>query len=165
MPLEHPRDILKIDFKRGDTFNLSLSVQNNTGQDVLRTRLAYEKAASAYAEEYEKDTPDSDTLTNLYNSLETALNDFKTTSVLDITDWNIKSQIRRSQKKIDDLDITITDSFKGEFVLSADPERTALWPARELECDIEITRDTGIVISSETFIINVIQDITSQDDK
>lgn len=46
----------------------------------------------------------------------------------------------------------------GSFTLTAD-SGTASWPIAGLRCDIQITQ-SGIIISTDTFLVPVVQDIT-----
>lgn len=81
-------------------------------------------------------------------------------SPVDITGWTITSQVRYSKKLIDDVDITITDAAQGEFTISVDKTNTAIWPARDLKCDIQFDRPVDGRVSSQTFIIRVQEDQT-----
>jgi len=79
---------------------------------------------------------------------------------VDITGWTISSQVRYSKKLIDDAVITITNPVLGKFSISVAKEKTALWPARRLKCDIQFDRPIEGRVSSQTFIISVSEDQT-----
>jgi hypothetical protein len=76
---------------------------------------------------------------------------------LDLAVENIRSQVReRDGKLIASLTVAATETT-GTYQLTA--ESTQGWPARSLECDIELDIE-GTVISSETFAIEVLRDVT-----
>lgn len=79
---------------------------------------------------------------------------------VDITGWTITSQVRYARKLIDDLTITITDAEAGQFTISLAKEKTALWPARVLKCDIQFDRPVEGRVSSNTFLVNCMEDQT-----
>lgn len=79
---------------------------------------------------------------------------------VDITLWTVASQIRYSKKLIDNVIVTVTDAVNGEFTLSVAKENTAIWPARKLKCDIQFDRPTEGRVSSQTFIVEVLEDQT-----
>lgn len=81
-------------------------------------------------------------------------------SPVPITDWTITSQVRYAKKLISTLTVTIVDGPTGQFEISLPKEQTALWPTRELKCDIQFDRPTEGRISSQTFIIKVMEDQT-----
>ena len=79
---------------------------------------------------------------------------------IDIYGWTIKSQIKKGSTLIEELTYTPVDLSTGVYQLSCIPTKTALWPVGVLDCDIQYTTTTGQVISTDTFQINVIKDIT-----
>lgn len=79
---------------------------------------------------------------------------------VDITGWTIASQVRYARKLIADLDVTITNAAQGEFSISLPKEQTALWPVRKLKCDIQFDRPVEGRVSSQTFIIDCMEDQT-----
>jgi len=77
---------------------------------------------------------------------------------LDITGWLIESQIRSGDKLITVLELELVNPLTGIYKLKH--VDTKLWPVGELQCDIQYTTNTGQIISTETFIIEVMKDIT-----
>ena len=82
---------------------------------------------------------------------------------VDLTGYTVESQVR-AVGFVDDLTVTITDATAGEFVLSATATDTSMWPVTSSQssrsfCDIQFTI-AGIVVSSETFQVVVVEDIT-----
>lgn len=79
---------------------------------------------------------------------------------VDITGWTITSQVRYSKKLIETLQVVIVDAAMGSFTISAPDTATAIWPARQLKCDIQFDKADGQRVSSQTFIIDVSEDQT-----
>ena len=82
------------------------------------------------------------------------------TTPLDLTGRTVRSQARRTGALVQELTVTITDAEAGEFTLGATATETAEWPLGRLACDIERTDADGHVESSETFTIEVTEDVT-----
>lgn len=78
---------------------------------------------------------------------------------VDITNWNITSQVRYARRLVDDLTITLVDGVNGVFSIEKASVDTAAWPVRTLKCDIQFDRFEGR-ISSNTFMIEVAEDQT-----
>jgi len=77
----------------------------------------------------------------------------------DITSWAIQSQIRdNAGTLISELVVTKTDPANGEYTI-AHPSSTSTFPLKLLYCDIQYTVG-GVISSTETFRIEVIEDIT-----
>jgi hypothetical protein len=74
-----------------------------------------------------------------------------------LSGYTIRSQVRTlSGDLVTALTVNITDAINGEFELGP---QSANWPISILECDIEYTI-SGVVFSTETFYIDVRQDVT-----
>lgn len=82
----------------------------------------------------------------------------------DLTGWTIRSHVRNRTTLVAELTVVVVDALLGTFRLTCAPEDTALWPCKELDCDIEYTTASDQVVSSETFVIEVIEDITRTDE-
>ena len=72
-----------------------------------------------------------------------------------LQNWQIKSTVKYGPRPVANL--TVTKS-SDSFTLQGS---TANWPVGVLQCDIQYTTDAGVVISTETFNITTIQDVTS----
>ena len=72
-----------------------------------------------------------------------------------LQNWQIKSTVKYGPRPVANL--TVTKS-SDSFTLQGS---TASWPVGVLQCDIQYTTDAGVVISTETFNITTIQDITA----
>ena len=80
---------------------------------------------------------------------------------VDITNFTITSQLRLPDDTLlQALTVTVTDAAAGAFTLSATSNETEGWGVASYQCDIEFIEGSGEVNSSETFVLNVIKDIT-----
>ena len=79
---------------------------------------------------------------------------------INITNWTITSQVRYTRKLISDLNVNIVNGSQGEFSISLPKEQTALWPVRKLKCDIQFDQPIEGRVSSQTFIIDCMEDQT-----
>ena len=81
--------------------------------------------------------------------------------VYDVTNFTIRSQVRDSSGAlVEELTVAKADQTEhpGVFVLSAaDPMD---WPVDVLSCDIQFSDAEGMVRSTQTFQIPVIEDVT-----
>lgn len=87
----------------------------------------------------------------------------ETSTPIDLTNYTIACQVRAVGFS-DDITVAITSAVDGQFTLSASASATSKWPltdssASRLFCDVQFT-STSAVISSETFQIIVLEDIT-----
>jgi hypothetical protein len=90
--------------------------------------------------------------------IDVAVTEADGTTPVDLTDWTVRSHVRRRDALIAELDFTAVDLAAGEYSLSYDD--TTEWPLGRLSTDIEYTDSTGIIRSTETYIISVIRDVT-----
>lgn len=81
-------------------------------------------------------------------------------SAVDITDWTITSQVRQDTTLVASLTVTKTNSANGEFSLTALASQTASWSLGSHSVDIEFIDGSGFVVSSQTFILALVRDIT-----
>lgn len=81
---------------------------------------------------------------------------------VDLTGLTIASKVRNGGFE-DTLTVTVVDAGAGTFTLAQTATLTALWPISaewsDMLCDVEFV-DGANVVSSETFAINVLADIT-----
>ena len=81
--------------------------------------------------------------------------------IVDLTGWTIRSQIRDGNKNLlKELDIQAVDLSQGQFIMSATSTETEAWTPASYSCDIEFIDPAGFVISSDTFPVTVVRDIT-----
>jgi hypothetical protein len=76
----------------------------------------------------------------------------------DLTGWTVRSHIRKSGKLIAELVFGEIDISNGEFSLMV--MDTDNWPMGKLESDIEYIDAMGYSHSTETYVIEVIKDVT-----
>lgn len=82
---------------------------------------------------------------------------------MNLTGYTVASQVR-AVGFVDNLTVTVTSAVNGLFTLSATASQTALWPITSgadsrVFCDVQFTTGSTVV-SSDTFQIIVVQDIT-----
>ena len=84
------------------------------------------------------------------------------TTPIDITGWCIQGHVRDEMGVLfASIQVTVTDAPNGAYTIEVPPEITELWPPDErLLADIEYTDAVGVVRSTDTFYIPVLQDIT-----
>lgn len=78
---------------------------------------------------------------------------------VDLTGWLVKSQLRYVNTLISELTYVVIDALQGLYSLE-ELGSTQLWPVGVYTCDIEYTDPTGLIVSTETFTINFIADVT-----
>ena len=83
---------------------------------------------------------------------------------INLTGYTITSTAKVGTSFSDVLTVTIINAAAGIFTLTETATNTAAWPissdASIMYCDVQFVL-SGVVKSSETFVINVIEDITS----
>lgn len=79
-----------------------------------------------------------------------------------VTGWTIASQIRTSAGAlVATLTAAVTSASAdlSVYTLTA-PGPTTAWPIEDLRCDIQYTTGAGIIDSTETFVIQMVEDVT-----
>ena len=132
-----------INFKRGDSFRLPMKLRINSGA-ALTAKQELDKL---------KCTGDS-------SFLSIAQANYDLASTQDISLWTVNSQLRRNDTLIHEFTIESVELTTGQIALVADKTVTALWEPREHVVDVQFISDTGFVNSTQTFIINVQEDVT-----
>ena len=90
------------------------------------------------------------------------LRESKTGPVTDLTNWEIASMIRDADDVlIDEVTVTVTNAANGAYTLRVD--ETTAWPVGAAYWDIQYTDDSGIIRSTETIPVQIIEDITYPD--
>ncbi len=77
---------------------------------------------------------------------------------VDLTSYTIKAQIRDKYKLVGDAVVTKVVAANGEY--KARINNTILWPVKRLSYDVQFTDSTGYVESTETIIINCVEDVS-----
>lgn len=148
-----------LDFKRGDTLQLDMTVSNTTNDTAVVNALVLENAEKAYLDAIGAVPQVALDVTNTLAARDVAQTAYDNSIIVDITGWTITSMIAWRGEHIDNLTTTLTNAANGEFSVTALPAMTALWETRLLETDVQFVRPEGTV-SSETLYINVERDIT-----
>ena len=81
-------------------------------------------------------------------------------AAVDITGWTITSQVRQDDTLIQSLTVTVVDAANGNFNLSATAAETAAWALGTHSVDIEFINLDSFVVSSQTFTLQLVKDIT-----
>lgn len=78
-----------------------------------------------------------------------------------VTSVDIKCQVKQGSTLVTEMTVTKANQSTnlGAFVLTPQSADTALWPIGNLLCDIQFT-EGGTVRSTETFYINIIEQVT-----
>lgn len=79
---------------------------------------------------------------------------------VDITSWSIRAHIRNNDTLVAALTITKTDPTGGVFTASATAAQTDTWTAGDHKCDIEFTDASSVVLSTDTFDVSILEDIS-----
>lgn len=80
---------------------------------------------------------------------------------LNLTGYTVRSQVRSSAGAlVAALSVTVTSATLGTFTLDATAAATASWLTGRHVCDVEYTSAGGIVSSTETFAVVVLDDVT-----
>ena len=77
----------------------------------------------------------------------------------DLTGVTIRSSLKKGSTLVAELVPTVIDAFTGEFSLGYGGT-TRDWPVGLLSCDIEFTLNTGQIISTATFNVEVTKNVT-----
>lgn len=84
---------------------------------------------------------------------------------VDISDWTITSQLRAiDDTLLEDFMVTVTNAALGRYRIEATAIQTALWPIGKAKMDLqyEYPSEGDFTISSRTFDVKVLQDITRE---
>ena len=77
---------------------------------------------------------------------------------VDLTNYTIKAQVRDKQKLVGDAVVTKVVAENGEY--KARINNTILWPVKRLSYDVQFIDSAGYIESTETIIINCIEDVS-----
>ena len=146
----------KVTFKAGDDFKLILTVNNKGSAEAVAAQTAVDTAQAAYDAAVEEGI-DGDALQELVDALNAAKEVYEEAILVDISDWEITASMRWAGKHIADFDVAILAD--GQFRLTKDNAETQTWKPRLYDADVQFIID-GSKVSSQTFNINVVRDIT-----
>ena len=85
-------------------------------------------------------------------------------TAINLTGYTITSSVKMGGSFSDTLTVTVTDAAAGQFTLTKAAASTASWPISSEDstvlCDVQFVL-AGVIKSSETFSIYVVEDITT----
>jgi hypothetical protein len=148
-----------ITFKRGNDFSLTFTVQDLHSEASIAAATAISLAKDALIAVQTADPQVPQDLIDAQAAIDAAQATYDAAIIVDISLWSITSQIKQRTKLIDNMVITLDDGPAGVFTVSKPAADTAVWPIMELDWDIRFNKAPGIV-SSETFIVDVIRNVT-----
>lgn len=147
-----------ISVKRGDTFRLELTITDTNNAEALEndrllgiTKTNYENAILSGIQE------DIDAEFLNLNAAQAA---YDLSTVVDISDWTITSEMKLSSLLVAQFTIEFVSPTLGVFSIYSDNTTTAGWEPRTYEVDIQFSRPGLGVTSSQTFYVSVLKDIT-----
>ncbi len=80
-------------------------------------------------------------------------------NAVDITGMVVKAQLKYGAT-VHELVETVTDAPNGKVTIGAPASDTINWELRRHKCDVQYTTSGGVVSSSDTFHVDVIEDVT-----
>lgn len=149
----------KLDFKRGDDFRLDFTLKDTNTAEAIAAKATWDAEIETLTALQEADLIDQAAIDAQQIIVDAAEDAYEALILMDITGWVLTSQIRRQNELIGSFTIDDTNFDIGKFTLIMDKADTALWRVCEHDVDIQFGRTTG-TISSQTFKINVMKDVT-----
>lgn len=144
----------RIPFKRGDSFQLDLTITDPNSAVALAAYDLLVTAQEAYQAALDADPQVPQDIIDTLAALVLAQATYDTAIIVDITDWTITSKLTWCGKAITTFVVTIVDATIGTLTITATPAITALWNVREHQADILFVRPEGAT-SSENIIVDV----------
>lgn len=132
--------------KRGDDFKLEMTVTDKKNAAAVAAKTALDAALAAVPQV----PADIATATTTYND---AIR-------VDITNWDIKCELRCNGRLLMALDVVITDAAEGIFTMAATALETAKWSPDTYKADVQFVRPGFGTVSSNTFSVEVEEDVT-----
>jgi hypothetical protein len=147
-------------FKQGDDFKLDFTVTDTNNATAIST-FATLALKSAALETLTLAIPqDMVAIAAAENELQIADDAYEAAILMDITGWDIASELRWCGELIDTFGVDLQYVNIGKFTIYKGFVDTQTWVPRKYDMDIQFTRVTG-KISSETFILDVEKDVTN----
>lgn len=139
---------MAVRIKRGDDFRLQMAVRDRLNEDAVAAKEAYITAYQEWRDAVNTDPPDDGVIATKYATAEAALLDYENQSIVDITDWTIKSAIAWGGKISGILDVAIEDASNGVFTVHLPKDDTLLLKPREYDFEVQFTRPDGDVTTT-----------------
>jgi len=149
-----------IEFKRGDSFKLNLTVTDPNSDAALAAAAALVITEAAYQAALAANPQVPQDIIDTKAARDADQATYDAAIIVDITGWTITSKLRWCGKEIVELTVAIVDALAGTLTISALPAVTLLWNIREHNQDVKFVTPDGTT-SSETIIIDVIRGATN----
>jgi hypothetical protein len=147
-------DTPKIQFTRGDTFKLDVTITDPNSAAALAALALLVIAQANYQAALDADPQVPQDIIDTLALLVTAQANYDTAIIVDITGWTITSKITWCGSAIATFVVTIVSAVAGTFSINGTPAVTGLWKVREHDMDILFVRPEGST-SSEAMIVDV----------
>ena len=155
---------LTVRIKRGDDFRLQMAVRDRLNEDAVAAKEAYNVAYQEWCDAVNADPPDDGVIATKYAAAEAVLLTYENASIVDITNWTIKSGIAWGGKIFGILDVIIEDVDNGIFTIYLSKDVTYWLKPREYDLEVQFTRPDGDVTTTIDMKLIVDRDIVDSED-
>lgn len=139
--------------KRGDTFELSMTVQDTNTEEAALLAATFENANTLYEQAIAAIPQVPEDVEEATAALIAAGDAYLAQVTVDITEWEIEAKLSWNGLPILDFAMQILSAVNGEFIISLTPEQTETLKIRKYTGDILFTKPEKI--SSESFEVYV----------
>lgn len=143
-----------IQFKRGDSFKLDITVTDPNSPASIAAAAALVITEAAYQAALDADPQVPQDIIDTLAARDADQATYDAAIIVDITNWTITSSLRWCGKLVTNFVVTIINSSVGTLTITAATTVSELWTPREHNMDIHFVTPTGAT-SSETMIIDV----------
>lgn len=155
---------LTVRIKRGDDFRLQMAVRDRLNEDAVAAKEAYNIAYQEWRDAVNADPPDSGVIATKYAAAEAALLTYENASIVNITNWTIKSAIAWGGKIFGVLQVIIEDVDNGIYTIYL-PKNVSYWlKPREYDLEVQFTRPDGDVTTTIDMKLIVDRDIVDSEE-
>lgn len=155
---------LTVRIKRGDDFRLQMAVRDRNNEDAIAARKVYETLYQEWRDAVNEDPPNGGVIAVKLYAAEAALLEYETASVVDITNWTIKSAIAWGGKIAGVCDVIIEDLDQGIYQIYLPKEVTYYLKPREYDLEVQFTRPDGDVTTTMDMKLVVDRDIVDSEE-
>lgn len=155
---------LTVRIKRGDDFRLQMAVRDRLNEDAVAAKEAYNIAYQEWRDAVNADPADAGVIAAKYAAAESALLVYENNSIVDITNWTIKSAIAWGGKVYGILDVVIEDVDNGIYTIYLPKSITYWLKPREYDLEVQFTRPDGDVTTTMDMKLIVDRDIVDSQD-
>ena len=155
---------LTVRIKRGDDFRLQMAVRDRLNEDAVAAKEAYNVAYQEWRDAVNADPPDDGVIATKYAAAEAVLLTYENASIVDITNWTIKSAIAWGGKIFGILEVVIEDVDNGIYTIYLSKDVTYWLKPREYDLEVQFTRPDGDVTTSIDMKLIVDRDIVDSEE-